>query len=325
MTKRILITGGAGFIGFHLASWLASQGHDITILDNFTRGEEDEDFNTLIALENVKLLIRDITITSTFNDLKDFDDIYHLAAINGTQNFYSAPDKVLRVGIIGTLNILDWFKDQPHGKLLFTSSSETYAGAHELLGDNFPIPTPEEVPLVISDPKNARWSYGGSKILGEVMMYAYMKAYNLFNRISLIRYHNIYGPRMGFEHVVPQFIERIIKRENPFKIYGADASRTFCYIDDAVKATQLTIETISSMGRMTNIGRTDGEIKILDLAKMLFDITGYDVPVAIESAPEGSVMRRCPDISRLRSIGYKPNIDLGQGLRKCFEWYKNKF
>jgi len=323
--KRSLITGGAGFIGFHLAKSLANQNQDVTILDNFERGEDDREFKELVEMPNVHFIKADITRTGVFENLnKDFDYIYHMAMINGTGNFYMVPDKVLKVGIIGTLNVLDWFVKQKKGKLLLTSSSETYAGALKILGDKFPIPTPEDIPLVIDDPRNVRWSYGGSKILDEIAMHAYAKAQNMENFV-IIRYHNIYGPRMGFEHVIPQFIERVVNKETPFKIFGGEETRAFCYIDDCLRATQLIMESPKTNGETINVGRSDEEIKIIDVAKKLFEVTGTAPKLEILPAPEGSVMRRCPDTTKLKSLGFRPEISLEEGIRRTYGWYKTKF
>jgi len=319
---KVLITGGAGFIGFHLAKHLSNQGYNITILDNFERGKEDEEFKEFIKKDNVSFIKADITQPETFDKLQAYDQIYHLAAINGTENFYNIPDKVLKVGIMGTINVLDWFTKQKKGKLLFSSSSEAYAGTLKLLKDKFPIPTPEDVPLVVDDPKNLRWSYGASKILSEVAMHSYAKAKNMENFV-IIRYHNIYGERMGFEHVIPQFIERIVKKENPFRIFGGQETRTFCYVGDAVRATQLVMEKQTNKETI-HIGRSDGEIKIIDLAKELFKIVGFNPSADIKAAPEGSVMRRCPDTTKLQSLGFKAEISLNEGLKRCYEWYKDK-
>src|SRR3989338_6033507 len=321
---KTLVTGGAGFIGFHLAKSLANQGHEVTIFDNFARGQEDSEFKQLISNKNVKFLQRDITKAESFNDLEEFDYVYHLAMINGTENFYKMPDKVLKVGIIGTINVLDWFVKQSKGKLLFSSSSEAYSGTLNLLGDKFPIPTHENVPLVVEDPSNVRWSYGASKMLSEVAIYSWAKAYSMKNFV-IIRYHNIYGPRMGNEHVIPQFIERIVKNENPFKIYGGQETRTFCYIDDGVKATRMVMESSETNGKTIHIGRSDNEIKILDLSKKLFEIVNVNPEIKIHESPKGSVMRRCPDTTKLQQLGFVPEVSLEEGLRKTFDWYKSKF
>jgi nucleoside-diphosphate-sugar epimerase len=322
--KKCLITGGAGFVGFHLAKSLLESKKSVYLFDNFTRGKQDDDYKELMKNDNVFLLNRDITDPSSFEDLNNFDEVYHFAALNGTENFYNYPDKVIKVGVIGTINLLDWFKNQNKGILVFSSSSETYAGAEALLGKNFPIPTPENIPLVISDPRNTRWSYGGSKILGEILMFSYMKKYELADRIAIIRFHNIYGPRMGFEHVIPQFIERIIRRENPFQIFGSNYTRAFCYVDDAVKSINCIVENSKSMNKIINIGKDDEEIKIIDLAKKLFKIENYEVPIIEKKSPEGSVLRRCPDISKLKDLGFTPTISLDSGLSKTYKWY-NKY
>ncbi len=324
MTRSALITGGAGFIGFHLAKNLSDDGLDVTILDNFSRGREDEEFNELISRKNVQFIESDITEKSSFKNLPEFDYVYHLAAINGTGNFYNIPDQVLRVGVIGTLNVLDWFVNCEKGKILFSSSSETYAGALNLMSSDFPIPTPEKVPLVIDEPSNVRWSYGASKIIGEVAFHSYSAANGMGN-FSIVRYHNIYGPRMGFEHVIPQFIERIERGDNPFNIMGGTETRSFCYVDDAVKATRLVMESEESNGKVINIGRSDGEISILELANKIFAVSDVNPEIEIMPAPEGSVKRRCPNVEELSALGFIPNVSLEVGLGRIYEWYHDYY
>ncbi len=322
---NVLITGGAGFIGLHLSKHLADCGYKITIIDNFERITSAKNLDDIPINDSVSFINADITLPQTFDNLtKDYDYIYHLAAINGTPNFYSIPDKVLKVGVLGVLNILDWFAKRKSGKLLFSSSSETYSGGYALLGKKFPFPTPEDVPLIVSNPKNVRWSYGASKILGEVAMYSYAKAYN-FDNFVIVRYHNVYGPRMGYDHVIPQFIKRIVKKQNPFKIFGYNETRAFCYISDAIKATQMVMESSKTKGDIINIGRSDEEIKIRDLAKKLFKIAGVDPKIEIEPSPEGSALRRCPDTRKLKNLGFAPEVPLEDGLKICYDWYKNIF
>jgi len=325
MSKKVLITGGAGFIGFHLSKRLADQNYHITILDNFERGKLDREFNELIKRKNVRFIKADIINPKTFQKLKgEFDYIYHLAAINGTENFYKFPDKVIKVGVIGTLNVLDWFIRQKKGKLLYSSSSEAYSGGMNLLKERFPIPTPEGVPLIVDNPENVRWSYGASKIMSEVSIHAYSKAHNMKN-FTIIRYHNIYGPRMGFEHVLPQFIGRVVKKEGPFSIFGGDETRTFCYVDDGIRATQMVMESPETNGQTINIGRSDGEIRIIDIARELFRISRTNPQISIKEAPKGSVKRRCPKVEKLSRLGFKPEISLTTGLKRTYDWYKDKF
>jgi nucleoside-diphosphate-sugar epimerase len=319
---KVLITGGAGFIGYHLAKHLAESGDDVTIVDNFGRGKNDEYITALLKHKNVKLITCDITNPeNVFAIPHDFDVIYHFAAINGTENFYKIPDKVLKVGVLGMINMLEWYIKKPHGRFIVASSSEAYAGAHKLLGDKFPIPTPEDVPLVVDDPRNVRWSYGGGKIISEIAMYSYAKAHNLKD-FTIVRFHNIYGPRMGTEHVIPQFIERIVNRTKPFPIYGGTETRTFCYITDAIEALKLIVKSNEAKGEIIHIGRDDDEVSIIDLAKTLMVIADFKTEFEVKPAPEGCVKRRCPNIAKLKKLGYKPKVQLKDGLDESYKWYK---
>jgi len=318
---KVLITGGAGFIGFHLAKHLADEAAEVTVCDNLFRGQMDKDFTALIRRNNVNFINIDLTERKELDKLgRDYDVTYHLAAINGTKYFYEVPEKVLQVNILSLINILDWFTNASCKKIVWTSSSETYAGTMSIT--ELPVPTPEEVPLTITDVFNPRFSYAGSKIAGELLAINYSRAYGL--NVSIVRPHNIYGPRMGYEHVIPQFIRRIIDREDPFKVYGGMQSRAFCYIDDFVRGVELLGKLFENSGqpKIVNIGNDKEEIIILDLARRLFDLSDFHPELDISPAPEGSVDRRCPDIFQARTIlGYEPKIDLDTGLRKTYDWY----
>lgn len=317
---KVLITGGAGFIGYHLGKALASQGYVVTLCDNFFRGEMDEDLAELCRHPKVHLVACDLTQPDSLNLLQDeYDFTYHLAAINGTRHFYEMPDVVLRVNILTLINLLDRSADGRLGKILFASSSEVYAGTARAYGVG--LPTPEEVPLVLDDLQNPRLSYGASKILGESLVINYARVRKL--PMAIVRYHNVYGPRMGYEHVIPQFCRRILNREDPFSIFGADDTRAFCYVDDAVRATQLVMECDDTNSCTLNVGNPQEEIAIVDLASLMFDLFNFHPGVNIESAPEGSVKRRCPDTSNLtRLTGYYPETALEAGLVKTHVWYK---
>ncbi len=322
MNKKVLITGGCGTVGYFLAKSLSEQGQEVVIADNLSRGKMDKEVKALLEQPNVKFVELDITDFSQFNRLgSGYDYVYHLAAVNGTKNFYEKPQEVLKVGVQGVLNILEWFKEQKRGKILFTSSNEGYASYISLTGG--PLPTPENVPLCVDDVLNPRWSYGGGKIIGELLFVNWSRAYNF--PMSIVRYHNSYGPRMGNEHVIPEFLARIIKQEDPFKIFGADATRSFCYIDDTVRATQLVMESEKTNGEIVHIGNSE-EISMLDLAKKMFDLFGFHPKnMEIHEAPKGSVKRRCPDLTKIKQLtGFSAQTSLGEGLKKTYEWYKNR-
>lgn len=320
--KKILITGGAGFVGYHLAHRLASQGHSITIADNFFRGKRDEDFQALIGLPNVTLIEGDLTKPESWEVLGGgYDVVYHLVGINGTELFYTIPHEVLRIGVLTTIHALEWFRTKngkPEAKILYTSSNEAYASGFDLGVIN--IPTPETAPLVIADPYNARWSYGGQKLIGELFFINYARMYNL--RMSIVRPHNFYGPRAGYEHVIPQIIGRVSQKIEPFPILGADDSRSFCYIDDAVEAIQMVAESTKTDFNTYHIGTKD-ETLIKDLIENIFDRMGWKPKkVEIQNSPEGSVKRRLADVSKIKTdTGWEAKTSLEEGLQKTIDWY----
>lgn len=321
--KNILITGGAGFVGFHLAQQLSNKGHTVHIIDNFKRPNHDKYLTELLLKNNVKLFIKDISNPNTFDELnKEFyDDIYHFAAFNGTKNFYKYPAEVLKIGCLSTIYLLDWIIGQTKRPyLFFTSSSEGYASTLDLMGERFPIPTPETIALSISDPSNVRWSYSCGKIVSEVAIFSYSKNYD-YNNFNIVRLHNIYGPRMGNDHVISEIIKRALNKESPFKIYGPDQTRSFCYISDVLSAVSY-IKNKGSLSTIYNIGNDTEEIKIIELTKLIFQILGIEQNFIIEEAPQGSVNRRCPDINKLRSLGFENKTSLIDGLKETISYYR---
>src|SRR3989338_3079968 len=193
--KKVLITGGAGFIGCHLSRHLLDTHKDdfeLVLVDNLQRGRMDEDFKKLLDDKRVTFSNLDLTDLASYAKLgAGYDHVYHLAAINGTKLFYEIPQEVLRINALSLIYMLEWFrKHSAKGKFCFTSSNEAYASALSAFG-KLPIPTPEKVPFVIDDPYNARWSYASTKLVGELFVIHYAKAYNF--RALLVRPHNFYG------------------------------------------------------------------------------------------------------------------------------------
>lgn len=321
--KKILITGGTGFIGYHLAKRLSNQGHEVVLVDNFFRSERDADLVDLLARPNVTLIEADLTLPESWSRVgTDYDYVYHLVGINGTKLFYEIPFEVLRIGLTTTLNVIEWFRtknNNPKAKILYTSSNEAYAGGLEAF-NTLKIPTPENVPLIIADTYNPRWSYGGQKMIGEQLFIHNAKAYGF--RMSIVRPHNFYGPREGYLHVIPEIIERISKKTDPFPIYGADDTRSFCYIDDAVEAIQTVMESEKTDGETYHIGANE-ETVIQDLIESMFTIMGWrPQKLEINKSPEGSVKRRLPDVSKIkRDTGWTAMTPLEKGLKSIIEWY----
>jgi nucleoside-diphosphate-sugar epimerase len=321
-----LVTGGGGFVGYHLTHrLLAEPDAHVTILDTLARTGMDEHMARLIADPRVTFIKADLTDAATYANLgNDFDAIYHLAAINGTKSFYDIPHEVLRVNVMSLFLILDWMRVAcPHATFMFTSSNEAYASNLEAF-NSLPLPTPENVPLSIADTYNPRWSYGGSKLIGELIVINYARAYGL--TAVIVRPHNFYGPRAGYGHVIPQLIERIIARTDPFVLYGATETRSFGYIEDMVDhmVRIAAVEHVPGEALTLHLG-SEEETTIETLADSLFAVAGWR-PHTIEIAPSpaGSVKRRCPDTSRVRGLlGYDRLTPLEEGLRRTFEWYRD--
>lgn len=321
--SKILITGGTGFIGYHLTKKLSEGDNTVVVVDNLFRSELDDDMKNLLKKPNVELIKSDLTNRDAWNSLGNgYDYVYHLASINGTRLFYEIPFEVLSIGITTSLYAIKWFRthnNHPGAKILYTSSNEAYAGALEAFG-KLPLPTPEDVPLVISDPYNPRWSYAGQKLIGELLFIHASKAHNF--RMSIVRPHNFYGPREGYEHVIPEIIERVKTRIDPFPIYGADDTRSFCYIDDAVNALIAVMESDKTDSGTYHIG-TKEETRIQNLIENIFTHMKWRPrQFDIKNSPEGSVKRRLPDVSKIKAhTGWEAKIGLNEGLKKMIEWY----
>ena len=317
-----LITGGTGFIGLNLAKNLLSKGYSVTLVDNLFRGKNDKDVQEVLRNKKAKFVKCDLTDAKRLSKLKKHDYVFHLAAINGTKYFYEIPDIVLRTNILTTLNMLEWYAKHKGKRLVFSSSSEAYAGTIKKFGGK--VPTPEDIALSIDDVFNARWSYGGSKLAGELLVINYGRQRKF--DFSIVRYHNIYGPRMGHEHVIPEFVKRIVKKENPFTVKGGKETRAFCFVSDAVEATRKVAIASKTADQIVNVGNSREEIGITELAKRLFRVAKVNPKFKILPAPKGSVSRRCPDTTKQRKLaGFVPKVSLNEGLKITFDWYREHY
>ncbi|WP_218951960.1 NAD-dependent epimerase/dehydratase family protein [Amycolatopsis anabasis] len=312
---RALITGGAGFVGLHLARHLLLAGAEVTLLDDFSRGTPDDDFRELRGLVDVvehdlTAPIPDGLLTGTFGS------VYHLASVVGVQRVNENPARVLDVNLRAALHVLDWCRRHPPEAVFLSSTSEVADGAAHLGLTSYP--TAENGPFALADPALPRASYALSKVAAEGLF----RHDRTGLRVRIGRYHNIYGPRMGHEHVIPQFIARALARQNPFEIYGATQTRAFCHIEDAVAATVALMRLPDPEPLVVNIGNDREEIRIDRLAERVTELAGYRPEFRIFAPPASSPERRLPGLTRLRELtGYEPRIGLGDGLRDTFHWY----
>lgn len=315
--ERILLTGGAGFIGLRLAARLADAGAKLTVVDDLSRGRRDEEAEAFFARPDVAFVQGDLCDAGTLERAGGpFDTIVHLAAVIGIQVSERDPVRVLRTNALSTVHVVDRWLAQG-GRLVFASTSEIYGA---LLGAaDVPVPTPETVPVGVRDTGIARYSYAASKIFGETLVLQAARSKGL--RALVIRPHNVYGPRMGWNHVIPQMSLRVMRKENPFRVFGADETRAFCHVDDFTRAVGLLVEKDAT--GVFHVG-TDRETRIGDLARMLFRVSGFHPDTTDVPSQKGSPPRRCPDISKLRAAtGYEPAVTLEQGLEETWTWYRD--
>ena len=290
----VLVTGGCGFIGSAMVRRLKSQGEHVLVLDSGWR-----------------------TGRHVNQDIRNFDDVHdavqrcneviHMASINGTRHFYEKPELVLDVGLRGICNVINACISHRVRKLMVMSSSEVYQTPPI-------IPTPETVPYSIPDPFNPRYSYAVQKIATE--MVAIHNAHH-FDKLIIVRPHNIYGPDAGEEHVIP----RLARDVNNF--YDGNQTRAFCYIDDAIDGLTLLRER-GQHNHIYNLG-TDEEIKLVAVARMVARLTGQPLELIVSmKTKDGGTERRCPDISKIRALGYEPKVSLQEGLKKTLAWYAHE-
>ena len=311
-------------MGFHLAEALAQNpGNQLVLVDNFVRGRKDEDLERLIARPNVELRCLDLTEPTAIAALgTGYDELYHLAAIIGVENVLARPHEVIRVNALSTLLLLDWAAQGGTRKFLFSSTSEAYAWTQQF--HPLPIPTPEAVPLALTDLKNPRSSYAGSKIFGELAVTQYGLMHQL--PFTIVRYHNVYGPRMGFEHVIPQIYKRVLQREHPLKVYSPDHRRAFCYVSDAVEATIAAMRRTEADGATVNIGNDRAEVTIEVLTGRIQAWAQSTAPLEPVPAAHDPIARRVPALDTARALlGYEPQVDLETGLDLTLRWYARAY
>jgi len=310
---KMLITGGAGFIGSHMCDKYTKEGHTVLCLDNFVNGNLIN-IRHLLNYRNFKLITGDIKDFDLLEKImRDVDVVFHLAAQIHVDRSIVEPKLTYEVNVLGTQNILEAARVYDIKKVIHTSTSEVYGSA-------------QYIPMDENHPLDAPHPYGASKIAADRMCYAYIKTYGM--NISIIRPFNTFGPKQkdsGYGGVISIFVKRVLGGMPPI-IYGdGSQTRDYTYIKDVVRAFDSILNYDKPLEEPINFG-TGKEIKIVDLANEIIKLCGMDgkiKPVHVEARP-GEVQRLVARISKAEELlGWKPEYTLKDGLREFIDWYRN--
>lgn len=310
---KILITGGAGFIGSHLCDKYAQEGLNVICLDNFLSGNLTN-IRHLLDYRNFKLIkgdIRDMDLLEKIT--RDVDVIFHLAAQVHVDRSYVEPRLTYEVNVIGTQNILEIARLHDVGKVILASTSEVY-------GSSQYHPMDEKHPLDAPHP------YGASKIAADRMSFAYMRTYGM--NICILRLFNIFGPRqrdIGYGGVISIFTRRVLSGQPPI-IYGDGLqTRDYTYVEDAVKAYDKVLKYDKPITEPINFG-TGKEVSIVDLANKIIDLCGKtgEIKPAHIGPRMGEVKRLIADATKATELlDWTPDFNLTKGLEHFIQWYRN--
>ena len=313
---NVLITGGFGFIGFHLAKKLLErEGTVVTLLDKAMENLDGDLHDLQQKYPSRLFLFRGDLCKGEFPE-GEFGEVYHLAAMRGTKySLYGEqnPYTMLENNITSTMNLINWCRG---GKVVFASTGEV----HGSLPDGVvPIPTPSTAFVGVSNVYDPRWTYSLSKIVGEMALIHANKDFLW----TIVRMQNPYGPRMGEDNVIPKFIRRILSGEKRLEVVTPNDTRPFTYIDDVVDALILCMESSDADGEIVNIA-SPFEYTIKDIAVALQAASGEEVEIVVPESAETEGERRSLDVTKLQELGWDPDEDLMQGLITTWEWYKDK-
>jgi nucleoside-diphosphate-sugar epimerase len=308
---KYLVTGGAGFIGSHIAEELATQGHFVRVIDNFLTGKEENIASFLDRIELIRGDIRDIELCH--EALKDIDYVLHQAALPSVPRSVEDPLLTNAINIEGTLNILLASKEANVKGFVFASSSSVY-------GDDDKLPKKE------GQEGNPLSPYALTKLAGEKYCQVFSEIYGL--PTVCLRYFNVFGPRQDpsseYAAVIPNFITRLLSDKAPIIHGDGEQSRDFTYVANIVEANLQAANTPGISGQVLNLGN-GLQTSVNDLAKTLMDLINIDIEPIHEEERPGDIKHSFADISRAGSIlNYTPRVSLQDGLLKTIEWFRNQ-
>jgi dTDP-glucose 4,6-dehydratase len=309
--KRILITGGAGFLGSHLCDHFIESGYEVVCMDNLIKKENIENITHLLGDERFRFIKYDVTEYLYLEG--KVDDILHFASLASPKDYLDYPIQTLKVGSLGTHKVLGLAKEKG-ARFLLASTSEVY-------GDPKEHPQTESYPGNV-DPVVPRGVYDEAKRFAEAITMAYHRTHGVETRIA--RIFNTYGPRMRLDdgRALPNFMVQALKGED-ITVYGDGAqTRSFCYVDDLIDGITLLLN--SNEAEPVNLGNPE-EISILDFAKEIVRLTGSKSRIVFNPLPQNDPKVRQPDITKAKRIlRWEPKVSREEGLRRTLQYFKGK-
>lgn len=313
---KILVAGGAGFIGSHLCKRLIDEGNTVYCVDNLITGSKN---NVVRLLDNPKFNYYEQDITKGLSEFGEINYVFHLASPaspnkKSEKSYINYPIETLLANSVGTYNLLNLAKEKS-ARFLFASTSEVY-------GDPEISPQPETY-FGNVNPIGVRSVYDEGKRFGEAMSFAFRRKLNV--NATIVRIFNTYGPFMQKDdgRVISNMVTQALSGV-PITVFGnGEQTRSFCYIDDMVEGLIRIMEESNTDGEVINVGSTD-ERKIIDIAKIIKDMTGSKSDITFEELPEDDPLTRKPDITKAkRLLGWEVKVGLEDGLRKTIDYFKN--
>lgn len=310
---KILIAGGAGFIGSHLTKFHFSKNDQVTVIDNFITGSK-KNLESEKNNQNLTVIEADI-VNFDFSDLPSFDIIYDLASPASPKDFQQLSIEILKTNSLGLINILDFFIKSNSRTLVFSSTSEVY-------GDPLEHPQKESY-FGHVNPVGIRSCYDEGKRFAEALIMAYFRKYKKDVRIA--RIFNTYGPFMKKDdgRVVSNFINQALANR-PMTIYGqGKQTRSFCYVSDMVEGLYLLAITPKLTGEIINIGNQN-EKTILEIADIIKKLTQSRSKIVFKTIDRDDPKRRCPNITKAKKLlNWQPKVGLEEGLKKTIQYFRS--
>ena len=315
--NKIVITGAAGFIGYHLVKKIIKKKYKFILIDNFSRGKKDKFFNEIIKNKRIKFLNQNLTRPFEIKD-NNIKYIFHLAARIGVKNVIEKPSDTINDNLTMLINTVNAVKkNNKKVKIIFFSTSEIYSPLISNKTAKFPLK--ENVNFIINNKIQARDSYYISKLVGEKIVE--LSGFDFIN----LRPHNVYGPRMGFSHVIPELINKFKGQGRKVKIFSPTHKRAFCYVDDAINQMVKLAFNKRANNFAFNIGNNEQEIKIFNLANKIKTLLKSKKKIIRGNNTPGSPIRRVPDMRKTKKfIKNFKFTNLDQGLENYINWFLKK-